>query len=1113
MKNKRSFDFARAIYVSSRESPSGAVDLSWMLHNSWRSTIPLTPSNSGGTAAQLLRTILFQVSNKLCQALTEPYHNSYMTDRGEHLLVLFHELHKTHPMVLGQLLTWTDPTSEAIIESLYEDAVRYGDTALVSTLLDATKDANDLLNLKISQKVLQSNGKLHLSLDIHISTSTPLQWAASVCDVKLATVLLKAGAKPNIGNPAPLEILCSNTKADAADVLRFADLLIHFGALVDICTDGWLSPLMGAVLSENKDLVRFLLQSGATDVIKPATRYSETGMIHDLFLTEDYKFMFPETDRTIDSVSALQISMVVNNSTITDMLIHSVSSQEGGNKILEWALVTACVAGEEHLVKRLLAHLQAHFHDKISLSNEMILATAWNMDCRIARLLIDHSTVRRELQNLSLSLFQAAALHGNIPLINFLDSEGFDVNSGLALQFRLWDRKEYDLAKGQPPPLASTPMGCAVWMDHKDAIEVLLAIGADVAGIHLVCAVRSGPHNLVSRVLERCNNVDELWDGQRAIDVAIRYCRGMALIGKLIDAGAILHGHELVDAVRSDDREVVHFLLPKFDVLATNKGGENVLEAACCTGNLDLIRYYFICRGAYSSRAMLLAASRAAKTHDYHTVDYLVTTRPPGPIDDYEASALALSIRMEDSVLVNILISDQFGLSSALSIYCYCPRLGEWRRGIGEIKEHVYPLDYDNHSIGIGDLYKTDCTRGLKCYRRFSPVLVAALMGQGSLVRTMLNRGHLPDALLVRNGYESSDICQETRDMILTAYSSRIPLIKDQEWNERLLTVTLKHNADTKIVQEHLNNLTSLEFWHWDYGAPSTNDRSSPLEWAVRSDRLELVELFLKAGANPKGQDPERPDYDAFTLAIIRGNLAIASLLLDKGADINTLECAALSFATIRGDLRAMTFLLQRGADLNSPGTSAGPLQLAANLGMIDAVELLLTAGVDIYGRRRIHFIRAVRYATERCHYALAKLLKERGGWTKQDQDISKTPRAAQYGHADNCARFLYDDPSLEPCELCPVESKTPSSPSSDDECIISDPIGLVAITEQLEDQEVGPLTDELLILELEPDIIEHGRITESFDWPLVPYGPQDRELDNIVQGLLLEDGMIIDME
>lgn len=1109
MENKTSFDFARAIYIASRETPSGAVDLARMLHESWRSAMPSDSPNSGGVAAQMLKMILFQISNKSCRARHVPSRYSsghgYSTDitgRGDHLLVLFYELHKTHPTVLEQLLTWTDPTSEAITESLYDDAVRYGNTALVSTLLCAGRDVNARLDLGTSQKVNRSNGRLHMHVGSSVLLITPLQWAASVCDIKLASLLIDAGANINLGDPSPLTILCSTTKPSDADVLRFADLLVHHGARVNMPNDAHICPLMGAVASGNKDLIRFLLRHGAKDVVKWCAPFETTKLIHDLLLTKDHKLAFPGGFCQYDPMSALQSSIVVNNSSITDMLIRSVSNQQDRNEILERALVSACVAGEKDLVRRLLVHLQAHFYDNINLINEIVLATAWDMDCEIANFLLDHGVMQRELRNLSVAFFQAAALHGNISLIKLLKSRRFDVNSGAKLQFRVLARKNHE--ECQPSPLTSTPIGCAVWMNHKEAIETLLAIGADVAEIHLVCAIQSGSQSLLSQVLDSCDDVDEPWDGKRALDVAIRYRRGIVLIRRLVDAGAVLHGHELVDAVRSDDQGVVCFLLPKCGILETNKDGENVLEAACRTGNLEMVQYYFACGGAYSSRAMMLAASRAVKTHDYRVIESLVTGRPSRPVDEHEASSLALSIRMGDTVLVNIFLNDPFRSSLALTIYRCC---NERKRRSGVrlgLKDCVHPLDYENQHNDIQVLFEYVCLQGPECYHRFSPMLVASLMGQRQLVKAMLSRGYLPDALLVEMSYDESDICKDIRDEVVAACISLIPLVENPYWHECLLTVAAKcSHIDIGIVQQHLKKLKSLYPCHKECDISRGSDLGGH----------KYENLWLEAGAGARSRQPSLSG-ETFIFTILCSRLDLASLLLDHGADINAHQSEALQRAIRRRDFGAVVFLLEKGIDVNVPGLEGQtPLELAAAVGMIDTVQLLLTRGVDIQGRMRIHLIRAVTFAIQNCHYATAKLLKEHNCWTDEDQNLAKTPRGSER-YWDYCPRFLYDDPSLEACKRCLEKSETSSSSSSseDDERTHSN-ADLMPVTEQLEDPEVGPLTDELSILDLESEMMEEGQAAGMCDWPLVPYGPQDRELDDIVRGLLLQDGMIIDLE
>ena len=80
------------------------------------------------------------------------------------------------------------------------------------------------------------------------------------------------------------------------------------------------------------------------------------------------------------------------------------------------------------------------------------------------------------------------------------------------------------------------------------------------------------------------------------------------------------------------------------------------------------------------------------------------------------------------------------------------------------------------------------------------------------------------------------------------------------------------------------------------------------------------------------------------------------------------------------GSINIARLLLERGADVNAPpakfdGRTA--LEGASENGRLDVTQLLLENGVRLDGAMRIHYIRAVAYASREGHVALATLLKK----------------------------------------------------------------------------------------------------------------------------------------
>ena len=117
---------------------------------------------------------------------------------------------------------------------------------------------------------------------------------------------------------------------------------------------------------------------------------------------------------------------------------------------------------------------------------------------------------------------------------------------------------------------------------------------------------------------------------------------------------------------------------------------------------------------------------------------------------------------------------------------------------------------------------------------------------------------------------------------------------------------------------------------------------------AVGRGSMAMVSLLLERGAdiNLDGR------YGTpLVMAVTGGNVDIVSLLLDRGADINTVGRRYGTALTVAVRVRSVTIvslLLDRGADINLDGGYRTPLAIAVREGNSDIVSLLLDRGADI---------------------------------------------------------------------------------------------------------------------------------------------------------------------
>lgn len=130
----------------------------------------------------------------------------------------------------------------------------------------------------------------------------------------------------------------------------------------------------------------------------------------------------------------------------------------------------------------------------------------------------------------------------------------------------------------------------------------------------------------------------------------------------------------------------------------------------------------------------------------------------------------------------------------------------------------------------------------------------------------------------------------------------------------------------------------------------------TPLSVACHNRSAAVAARLLKAGANPNLPKPDGETV-LMTVADMGGgtatdNLGFANLLIAAGADVNAREThtgqTALMWAAVRGDLPVATVLVEAGADIHAVTTSGStPLHFAVQQGALPVARLLLEAGAN----------------------------------------------------------------------------------------------------------------------------------------------------------------------
>ncbi len=131
-------------------------------------------------------------------------------------------------------------------------------------------------------------------------------------------------------------------------------------------------------------------------------------------------------------------------------------------------------------------------------------------------------------------------------------------------------------------------------------------------------------------------------------------------------------------------------------------------------------------------------------------------------------------------------------------------------------------------------------------------------------------------------------------------------------------------------------------------------DGATALHWAVFQSNKVLVDLLLKAGADPKVAN--REGSTPLWIASVNGDAAIITSLLNAGADANEklpLGRSPLMLAARTGSVDAMRVLLEHGASIDARDAEKGttPIMWAADEGHAAAIKFLIDKGADFKAR------------------------------------------------------------------------------------------------------------------------------------------------------------------
>jgi ankyrin repeat protein len=188
-------------------------------------------------------------------------------------------------------------------------------------------------------------------------------------------------------------------------------------------------------------------------------------------------------------------------------------------------------------------------------------------------------------------------------------------------------------------------------------------------------------------------------------------------------------------------------------------------------------------------------------------------------------------------------------------------------------------------------------------------------------------------------------------------------------------------------------------------------DDGAQLLQASKDQSPEIVREVLERNVHMNVDIRDEEGRTALSHAARDGNIEITTMLLDRGADVNSvddMQRTPLMIAAEVGLEAASSLLLERGANPNTCGEDGDtPLLLAARAGCVGLVAKLLDFGANPDAQDESENLTAISIAAENSHLEMVELFLDRGIMPDmddrtllnalQDRDRSETVESEAY--------------------------------------------------------------------------------------------------------------------
>ncbi|XP_014209663.1 uncharacterized protein LOC106640224 [Copidosoma floridanum] len=372
---------------------------------------------------------------------------------------------------------------------------------------------------------------------------------------------------------------------------------------------------------------------------------------------------------------------------------------------------------------------------------------------------------------------------------------------------------------------------------------------------------------------------------------AVKSCiaRGAEINGKNVDSWTALHF-----AAKSPNIEVMRFVLESnTDVNVKNRSGQSPLHIASMSGNKHIVQLLIKEKRLYANEKDndgRTPLHYAAKNGHKDVLEMLLKYKvQQSVIDKNGFSALHYGIRNGHKEAVMMLMNKEMNVDENKAYSGYS--LLHLAADKGQVDLVNYFLKLKANICAISE-------------RGTTPLHLASLRGFLEIVKILITKG--------------SNVNAKCKD-------GATPLHLAVEFGFKdIAELLIKNGADPN--------------------ASYNNCLYTPLHYAAKEGRADLVDMLLKKGAKPMAMSSS--NLTPLHLAVRSGHLQTVDVFFRHGINVasNPLLHVAIEF----GFKDLSYYLIEHNADVHAQIMNVGPLYVAAAVGQIEIVELLLAKGVEI---------------------------------------------------------------------------------------------------------------------------------------------------------------------